>query len=160
MRRRQILASIAASSFGASVVDVRADERPCQSSREFAIQPNSDNATILDFRSQNVIETDQDSGLVWLGACTFALSVEGRLSAKIHARVTQSKKLDCWISVAVFDSKRKFLGAASHKEEISVIAIGKVITLERELEFHFGYSDCYRSMSHIAIAICHRGIPV
>lgn len=94
--------------------------------------------------------------VVGLGTGILVLDDNNRLKARIKAGLAQYGKIDYWISLAVFDKDRKFLGATNCKVEIEFIASGGVVTLPSELEFDFGVSDSYKSVAQLAVAISVR----
>jgi hypothetical protein len=71
----------------------------------------------------------------------------------------QYAKVDYWISLAVFDDKLRFLGAATHKEAIQYVRAGAIPTRLPKLSFDFGISKTYKSVARLAVAISDREVP-
>jgi hypothetical protein len=110
-------------------------------------------------QSTAVIDGDSKFGLVSLGRCKLTLGDDGHLTAIVNAGIKQYTNIDYWISLAVFDDRRSFLGAATHKVAIQYIRLGYMLTMLPELEFDFGISKKFRTVSQIAVAISDRDVP-
>lgn len=159
MNRRHLLTLVAGSTFGLSFGNASssAQEQRSELDGMFKATPNTE--LQLATASSPVIDGDSRFNLVRLGKCKLTLGDDGHLTALVSAGVAQYTNIDYWISLAVFDERRSFLGAATHKVAIQCIRRGVMPTLLPELEFDFGISNKFRTLTQIAVAISDRDVP-
>lgn len=159
MNRRDLLTAIGSSAAGIAVLgqSALADEPTTTLPDIYRITPNSE--TKLAAQSTAILVGDSKFNLISLGSCSLTLDDQGHLTALVKAAVTQYAKVDYWISLAVFDDKLGFLGAATHKEAIQYIRRGSIPTMMPELSFDFGISKTYKSVARMAVAISDRDVP-
>jgi hypothetical protein len=110
-------------------------------------------------RSNPIKSDGHDIYIVHVGKATFDLGGDSRLTARLRAGVVQMARVDYWISAAVFDAEGRLLGAASHKEEVQRIMLGRVVTAFREISLDFGISKGYARAAFATIAVSERDLP-
>jgi RNA polymerase sigma factor (sigma-70 family) len=113
----------------------------------------------LDVRSKPVKVGKEDLHIVGIGTGTFHLAKESRLKAKLNAAVVQYTKVDYWIYAAVFDTKGRLLGTASHKEEVQYIRVGATLTCFRDIELDFGVSEDFKAAAYVVVSVSSPDVP-
>ncbi len=158
MNRRELIV-FSGSAAGMSVLGRSAlsDEATPRLPQVYEITPNKE--ITLSAYSTPVIDGDFKLSIIHLGTCSLTLDDHGHLKAKVKAGIAQYAKVEYWISLAVFNSKDEFLGAATHKELVQFIRLGRIPTHLPELEFDFGISNSYKSVARLAVAISERDVP-
>jgi len=96
--------------------------------------------------------------IISIGRGVVSLDNESRLTAKLHTAILQYAKIDYWISGAVFDEKGALLGAASYKQSVERIRLGKPPTMLTDTILDFGISTAYARAALIAVTVSERAI--
>jgi hypothetical protein len=118
-----------------------------------AVPLEFDRKVTIGVRSRPVKVGKDDVHIVSVGTGVFRLTKESQLKATLNAAVVQQARVDYWVSAAVFDEKGRLLGAASHKEAVQRVRLGRVPTVFRQIPLDFGVSRDFSQAAYVVVAV-------
>lgn len=116
-------------------------------------------ATEVGARSNPIKGGKHDIHIITIQSAKFDLDSDSRLTVTLRAMIVQHAQVDYWISAAVFDAEGRLLGAASHKEAVRRVMLGRVGMTTRDIALDFGLSNGYGRAAFATVAVGERDVP-